>query len=166
MAHRIPTSDVTPNGQTSFVYVVDTPVGARADNKRKADVQLVQLFLHTFYKSNPALFKKLPRTRRNTGEILMDGISGPQTVSGITEFQKFIIRKGKSGVIVDGRVSIPHGGLRVANTNHVFTIFQLNSFFFILDDANAAFIENLEEHPIVKSQLPELASELRRSKNA
>ena len=164
MARRIPTSDVTSDVRAAFQYIVDTPVGAGADNKNKPDVQLVQLFLNAFYKSHPELFAKLPKLAHgDQSEIGMDGQVGPQTVAGITEFQKFVIRTGKSGVFVDGRVSVPHGGFRVATTKHVFTIFQLSTFFFLISPFNAQFNANLEEHPIVAGRLPELAAELTRN---
>jgi hypothetical protein len=150
-----------------FAYSVNTPVGQGADNKRIADIQLVQLFLRQFYTLNPTLFKKLPKPGGRTVQaILLDGKVGGQTIGGITEFQRDRIRKKFSAEIVDGRVSVPVGGQRVAGTNHVFTIIQLNLFFFRSDAVNMSFNENLEEHPVVKASLPQLAGELSRGKAA
>jgi hypothetical protein len=163
MARPIPTLESTKAlTGLDFLYSVDTPVGKGADNKRIADVQLVQVFLRHFYLQNPALFKKLskPTTNRNAQEILLDGKVGGQVIDGITEFQKDLIRKGAGAIFVDGRVSIPVSGLRVANSKHVYTIIQLNLAFFNTDPANAAFNRNLEDHPIVKGSCPILAAEL------
>jgi hypothetical protein len=162
MASRVETGEnVDTFGGLKCVYVNDTPVGNGSDNKRIADVQLVQLFLRQFYSQNPVLFQKLPKPGRGVTEILLDGKVGSQTIAGITEFQQFVIRRGKSGVFVDGRVSRPTG-FRVAGTNHVFTIFQLNRFFFTSDDENMSFNDNLADHPVVKSSLPLLAAEIAR----
>jgi hypothetical protein len=162
MAVRIPTTEETKElTGLDFMYSVDTPVGKGGDNKRIADNQLVQLFLRHFYILNPALFKKLPKPPGGKAqEIVLDGKVGSQTIEGITEFQRDVIRTGGSGEYVDGRVSIPWSGLRVVNSKHVFTIIQLNLFFFNSDTENKAFNANLEDHPIVKSSLPELVAEL------
>jgi hypothetical protein len=165
MAAKIPTqaSTKTLTG-LDFLYAVDTSVGKGADNKRIADVQLVQLFLRHFYIQNPALFKKLPKPRgRPTQAILLDGKVGDQTVGGITEFQRDLIRKKAGALFVDGRVTGPVTGLRVAGTKHVFTIIQLNLAFFNTDPVNLSFNGNLEDHPTVKASLPELAGELSRA---
>ena len=146
------------------LYLTDTPVGNRSDNKRIADVQLVQLFLNDFFFTNPALFKKLPKptTNPNAPGILMDGKVGRQTIEAINEFQREMKRRGPSGLIVDGRVSVPTGGLRVAGTTHVFTIIQLNTIFFNgpNSDENLPFNANLEDHPRVQ-RLPLLVADLR-----
>jgi hypothetical protein len=166
MAVRFATGSSEANALTglAFLYSVETPVGQKADNKRIADIQLVQLFLRDFYSSNTALFKKLPKPGGRTVQgILLDGKVGGQTIGGITEFQKFIKRSGPSGVIVDGRVSVPTG-VRVAGTRHVFTIIELNFFFFNSGPVNSSFNGNLEDHPVVKASLPELASDIRRRK--
>ena len=165
MATRFTTGGSETNRVTglSFIYTVNTPVGKGADNKKIADNQLVQLFLREFYNSRPALFKKLPKptTDRTTQSILIDDKVGPQTIVGISVFQKEVIRLGGSAVFQDGVVSVPKG-LRVAGTNHIFTIVQLNGFFF-QNRVHAPFIENLEDHPFVKV-LPELSADLRRNK--
>ena len=146
------------------LYINDTPVGNRSDNKTVADVQLVQLFLNDFFFTHPALFKKLPKptTNRNAPGILMDGKVGRQTIEAITEFQREMKRQGPSGLIVDGRVNVPIG-LRVARSTHVFTIIQLNTNFFNGDnsDENLPFNANLEDHPRVKP-LAALVADLRR----
>src|SRR5262245_29393490 len=165
MATRIFTDGIPQFGSLTAVYVNETPVGNGSDNKRIADVQLVQLFLREFFDKHPELFKKLPKVRGNSEPaIALDGKVGPQVIAGITEFQKFVIRQGRSGSIVDGRVSVEHS-FRVAGTNHVFTIFQLNRFFFN-EPANKAFNDNLEEHPVVKAKLPELQAELASEKGS
>jgi hypothetical protein len=162
MASRIENGEHTGTfGGLKCVYVNDTPVGNGSDNKRIADVQLVQLFLRYFYYMNPALFKKLPKPgRRSAPEILLDGKVGDQTITGISVFQQYIIGRGKSGLYVDGRVSTPTG-FRVAGTSHVFTIFQLNVYFFNTNPLNKSFNENLAEHPVVKSSLTALATDIR-----
>ena len=63
---------------------------------------------------------------------------------------------------MDGKVSVPLG-LRVGGTNHIFTIVQLNGFFFRENPANLAFNDNLENHPQVKP-LAELVADLRTRK--
>ncbi len=154
----------SPVNGLDTLYITDTPVGNRSDNKRIADVQLVQLFLNDFFFTNPALFKKLPKptTNRNAPGILMDGKVGRQTIEAITEFQREMKRRGPSGLIVDGRVSVPTG-LRVAGSTHVFTIVQLNTIFFNGGNSfeNESFNANLEDHPRVKP-LAQLVADLRR----
>jgi hypothetical protein len=159
MATRILTGGAEAFDPLTAVYLVDTPVGNGADNKRITDVQLVQLFLREFYEKQPILFKKLPKPAgRSEPAISLDGKVGLQTIAGITEFQKFVIQQGGSGAFVDGRVSVPTG-FRVAGSRHIFTIIQLN-FAFFNDPANKAFNDNLEDHPVVKASLPELAADL------
>src|SRR5262245_37868056 len=48
------------NGSSIILYTNDTPVGAGALNKWRADVQLVQFFLHHFYLVHPEVFARLP----------------------------------------------------------------------------------------------------------
>jgi hypothetical protein len=149
------------------VYVNNTPIGKGADNKRLADVQLIQLLLRSFYIATPGLYKKVakPSGRRvPVPAILLDGIVGDQTKTGITVFQQFI--KDNAGqVVVDGLVSVPRGGLNVAGTSNVFTIIHLNNSFFA-EPENAAFNSNLQDHPVVNASLPALAAELRGKKAA
>jgi hypothetical protein len=158
MAQRVKTPEESKSG-LDFMYIVDTPVGRGADNKRIADIQLVQLFLRHFYSLNPALFRKLRKPPgRNGQEISLSGEVSGQTIDGITVFQQDTIRLGGSAVFADGRVSAPKG-FRVAGTKHIFTIFQLNTFFFNSDAENRTFNGNLEKHPVVQ-KLPLLAAEL------
>lgn len=147
-----------------FLYANNTSVGKGADNKRLADIQLVQLFLNAFYKAAPVLFKKLPKVNgRIVSEVLMDGIVGEQTKAGITLFQQTI--KANAGkIVVDGVVSVPRGGLTIGVTSNVFTIVELNNFFFS-EPGNDKFNANLEDHPVVKG-LPELAADLKRARVA
>lgn len=161
MADRIITAGISEFGSLGVVYQVSTPVGNGSDNKRIADVQLVQLFLRHFFILKPDLFRKLPQGKKRTSEIQLDGKVGSQTIAGITEFQKHVIRQGKSGTIVDGRVSVPNG-FRVQGSSHVFTMHQLNVFFFNTDPINKSFNDDLAKHPLVKVNCPLLAAEISR----
>jgi hypothetical protein len=161
MARRVPTLASTQAlTKLDFVYVGDTSVGTKSDNKRIADVQLVHLFLRHFFNLNPSSFKRLPQPGRGKVQAIpLAGQVTGLTIAAISEFQRDVIRRGLSGVFVDGRVSVPTG-LRVAGTKHVFTIIQLNLFFFNTNAENRSFNGNLEAHPVVKASLRELAAEL------
>lgn len=101
------------------VYVNTTPVGNDSDNKRMADVQLVQLFLRYFFYRNQLLFKKLPKPPRGASpEVLITGKINPQTVAAIIVFRPWVKDRGKSVVFVDNRVSVP-SALRILDSTHV-----------------------------------------------
>jgi hypothetical protein len=138
-------------------WVNDTPVGKRADNRRRADVQLVQFFLHHFYGEHPELFRQLPKIGPSDLALAMDGNVGPQTRAAISLFQKEANKVAPA--IVDGRVSVPQANA-IPGTTTIYTIFHLNLFFFSIGD-NMAFNERLQDHPIIKDLLPELHGELK-----
>lgn len=145
-----------------FIYVNSTAVGSGAENKKIDDIQLVQVFLHEFFRTREALFKKVAKPSRGAAkQILIDGTVGPQTVSAIGVFQTQVKQSTGKG-FVDGRVSVPATGPVIPGTTGVFTIIVLNATFFSAPE-NKAFNENLEDHPLLKSS-PHLIAELKRRK--
>lgn len=135
----------------------ETIIGNGGNNRRLADVQLIQFFLRQFFLVEFQLFKKLPKDRFNTGVITIDGKFGPQTGAGIFEFQKFVQRSGRP-IKVDGLVNVATAE-NSAITNTTYTILFLNKFFQDKGDL-PEFHGNLENHPDILALAPELQAEL------
>ena len=84
-------------------YNVEQAVGPAAPNQR-TDVMLVQFFLRELY-NHPDL-----RPEKPAGDMVVDGVCGPVTVSWIGQYQKQLKKKGLS-VVTDGRVDPAQGEL-------------------------------------------------------
>jgi hypothetical protein len=143
----------SPNG----VFALnETPIGRGESNQKRSDVQLIQFFLHEFFKKNPELFALLPKTKSGGSVIKIDGKYGKQTEGGILLFQKHTKKLG-SKIKDDGVVNVATG-VRSVNGNQ-FTIIFLNLFFKTLGDGKEHH-GKLENHPTVFAFAPELAGEL------
>jgi hypothetical protein len=157
MVRKIRTDDES----VVFEYFNETTVGEGGNNKKRTDNLLVQVFLKHFYRRNPNLFAKLPKLKSDnkSNVFAVDGIVGPQTITGIRVFQQFV-RKivGRGDGFIDGRVSVPTG-VFVPHSHSFFTIDQLNSKFFFGEKFNMKFNARLQDHPQV-FLLPELHAEL------
>lgn len=145
-------------------YLNERTVGLYGENKRKADVQLIQVFLKNIYahRTFAPYFKTLPKTRTNLGHIKIDGIAGSQTNSAIALFQK----AAGSKFIQTGRVDVVLNPVSIENPdftpNYTETILALNSYFFGLMGIKAAQNFKLKNLPDVKENAPELLAELER----
>lgn len=143
--------------QTNGVFTLnETAIGKGCDNQKRSDVQLIQFFLHEFYKRRPELFVLLPKTKSGVSVIKIDGKYGKQTEAGILLFQKDAKKLG-SKVKDDGVVSVADGGKSEAG--NIFTIMNLNLFFMAQGEGKEHH-GNLENHPTVFTFAPELAGEL------
>lgn len=151
---RIKVPDLTAT--SSLFTVNDTQIGDRKglSNSRKADVQLIQFFLKHFYAANPRLFAQLPKTK--SGAFLIDGDCGAQTKTGIWVYQTFEQKRG-NGIFPDGVVD-PTSTFANPRSIHAFTILALNSFY--IDNTDGANFSDLENHPDIRRDAPELRKEL------
>jgi peptidoglycan hydrolase-like protein with peptidoglycan-binding domain len=127
-------------------------VGRYGNNQRRADVQLIQFFLQSFFFSHPELFGvAVPPTSNGSPIIRIDGLCGAQTIAAIKAFQN------NRNVRVDGLVSVAN---RLTNFNgQNYTIHLLNQHF-RLHGNGKQFHGHLEDHPIIMDFAPELQSEL------
>ncbi len=144
-----------------FFVLNETIIGKGGDNRKFSDVQLIQFFLRQFFIPRPQLFAKLPKPRRTATPVLtIDGKFGPQTATGIVEFQKFVRDAGQGTIKVDGLVNVATG-FRSSISKTIYTIMHLNLFFF--NDNNNGdpnFSKKIENHPDIIAFAPELRAEL------
>ena len=137
-------------------------IGENQANRHKPDVQLIQFFLWKFYNANMQLFSSLPTVSR-TPEIIIDGRCGPQTITGILNFQKQHQIRG-CPIWVDGVVhSTKH--LLTPRNAAMYTIWWLNQWFVVNGEEPDEQKADLTLHPIVRARAPELCNELHRVQN-
>ncbi len=151
----------TPGNVLIIHTINETIVGrGNGNNKRLADVQLVQFFLRQFYKQHPELFRRLPKTRTGNGQIKIDGIFGGQTETGILLFQRFQNAFGARILSEDGIVNVASTEIsKISRT--LYTILALNEHFRRFGDGKELH-NQLEKHPDIIGSAPELLSELSR----
>ena len=155
MAHKkiISFSD----GSNGEVYVNDISVGLSGNNRRRADVQLVQFFLSQFYNKYPELSAKV--CAENQNRFVIDGFCGKHTCVGIAVYQYYMRSKG-TAIEYDGTVNIPNSASQVTSVSHTFyTILNLNVWFRKYGDGTE-YIHSLQNHPQMQKCAPELRAEL------
>ena len=128
-------------------------VGKNGNNTRRSDVQLVQFFLKKFYEQQPYL-----RQVSGLSGIKIDGIAGEKTAKGIWWFQHANSGIGNS-IKVDGLVSVMLGNGISSISSTVYTILHLNRYFQMQGDGKEHH-RNLEKHPDIIENAPELVAEL------
>lgn len=134
------------------IYTVDTPIGARQNNRRLADVELVQFFLKQFF-DDPIHKADTPPTRKGIKKILIDGIVGSQTIKAITYFQKYQFNR-----VIDGIVSVPIINASFVGTR-METMWKLNHWFANNSPLKDSF-PNLEKLLVNDNSAPHLLAEL------
>jgi hypothetical protein len=156
MARRIRIKVPSLPATSTLFTVTHTPIGDRrgVTNKRTADVQLVQFFLKHFYAANPRLYAQLPKTKN--GKFLIDGDCGAQTKSGIWVYQTYEQKRG-NGIYPDGVVD-PATTYANPNSINAYTILALNTWY--IDNTDGANYLDLENHPDIRRDAPELYIEL------
>ena len=134
------------NGYGDGFYNVSAAVGNHCHNMVE-DVMLVQFFLKKFYERFPS-----PK-----GELKVDGVCDPVTVTWIKAFQTFV----KNSLRPDGIVSRARSP-RPTSAPASYSIFWLNKFIRMKDEDNQWFL-HLPSNPNVPSRLRPLFSEYGRA---
>lgn len=103
-------------------FNVDSSVGNNGMNSNRTDILLVQFLVRKLGQ----IATNIPTDKRaRMAKVVVDGLSGPNTIDGIRAVQELMRDTKAPGTVVDGRISSARGYTYASSTG--WTIVNLNA---------------------------------------